>query len=126
METKLDKLKRYIRTNYETQDQFAKAIGLTRQGVAYVLRTSKSNNGELTADFLMRLEHHKINIFKNEPENKRDKAPPEKIEDPDVQDWKMEVIQTQKQTILTQKQLIENLTARLQQYESDMGKAGAR
>lgn len=112
----IETLKKYIRANYNSQEEFAKAVGLSRQGIAYTLRTAKNNGGRLSKDFLKRLEHYGINIFDW-------KAPPKDENSTSIDDKLIELL---KATVEAQRETIAALKERLQELEFRQGKAGAR
>lgn len=127
MDTQLELLRKYIRLNYKNQDEFATAIDLTRQGLSYIIRTSKSNREQLKPDFIKRLERNgiDINILQRQPTNdhyEKIKIPVD-MKSTDLTE-KDKLIKSLESHIITQKEFIQKLVdendylkSKVQEYE---------
>ena len=119
MESQLERLTKYMRLNYKSQQEFATAVGLTRSGLSYTFKSAKANGGKFSQEFLLRLEHRNLNVFSKDSLSDQQQRMDYASVNNSERVWLIELVETQKA-------LIESLQAQLKQYAPDVGKAGAR
>ncbi len=113
-------LNKYIRSNYKSQDEFAKSIGMTRQNLNYLVRNAKQNNGIFKYDFHLKLQMYGINIL----QPVKGVSLPQKTTKVHAHDEVYElmdnVIKSQKETINALNHTIESLQREIQRLQQQL------